>query len=91
MAQRILDNFDYRTRQPLDVRQVYADLLALKSASDKYTRVGLYNGLLAWVTSESKYYIFNNGVDKDIDLGYWREYTNTIPTIPEEDIGEIVK
>ncbi len=91
MGIRVTDNFDLRAKKPLDLRMSYADIAAMKDASDKHNRAGLYDGLIAWCAAEHQMYMFDSNNIDDETLGRWRLFSDSIPSIPESKIDEVVK
>ena len=56
MSLIIGDNFNFRGRKPLDNRIVVDDLSILTGIQES----DLYNGILVYVSSEKKYYVYNS-------------------------------
>lgn len=91
MAMRFGDNIDIRVRRPLDMRESYDDTASMKSASDKYSRVGLYDGLVTWLKEEQRLYIFNSANEEDSVYGRWRPYSDIMPSITRKELEDLVQ
>lgn len=69
MAILVSDNFNYKARKPLDNRIMQPDLAALKKLKD----ATLYDGMLCYVQSEDKFYVYDSGNSVDPILNKFRE------------------
>lgn len=70
MSIQIADNFSYLGEKPLDARLKYNTIAEMKEV----TSTSLYDGCLAYVTNEHKYYTYDSANDVDVTLGKWREF-----------------
>lgn len=66
---QIADNFQYNGKKPLDARLVYDNITSMKSVLE----VTIYDGIIAYVKSEKKYYTYDSTNTSDPTLGKWRE------------------
>lgn len=73
MSLIIGDNFNFRGRKPLDNRIVVDDLSILTGIQES----DLYNGILVYVSSEKKYYVYNSNNDVDPIFNKWRELSTS--------------
>ena len=69
MAIQIADNFSYQGKKPLDGRVQFNTLADMVAASADV----LYDGCLAYVKGNKKYYTYDSTNDVDETLGKWRE------------------
>lgn len=69
MAISVADNFSYLGTKPLDSRIKFDTISAMTSTSAS----SLYDGCLAYVTAEKKYYSYDSSNTVDVTLGKWRE------------------
>jgi hypothetical protein len=69
MAIQIADNFSYQGKKPLDGRVQFNTLADMVAASADV----LYDGCLAYVKGNKKYYTYDSTNDVDGTLGKWRE------------------
>lgn len=69
MAIQIADNFTYQGKKPLDARIVFNTLADMVATSSDI----LYDGCLAYVKGDKKYYTYDSSNDVDETLGKWRE------------------
>ena len=69
MAIQIADNFTYQGKKPLDARIVFNTLADMVATSSDI----LYDGCLAYVKGNKKYYTYDSSNDVDETLGKWRE------------------
>lgn len=70
MAIAVADNFQFLGTKPLDSRIKY-ETIANMVATQEST---LYDGCLAYVVAEKKFYSFDSTNDIDETLGKWREF-----------------
>lgn len=66
---QIADNFQYNGRKPLDARLVYDNITSMKAVLE----ATIYDGIIAYVKSEKKYYTYDSANTSDPTLGKWRE------------------
>ena len=69
MAIQIADNFSYQGKKPLDGRVQFNTLADMVATSADV----LYDGCLAYVKGNKKYYTYDSTNDVDDTLGKWRE------------------
>jgi len=69
MAIQVADNFSYQGNKPLDARMKYGTIAEMKLVPT----TALYDGCLAYVVTEQKYYTYDSANDVDETLGKWRE------------------
>ena len=80
MAIKVADNFLYQGRKPLDNRilvNTIADMAAMVDAI-------LYDGMIAYVKSDKKFYVYDSTNTIDPTLAKWRELTTGGGTSVEE-------
>lgn len=70
MSISVADNFSYQGVKPLDMRIQYNTIASMKAVSES----SLYDGCLAYVAEQKKYYSFDSSNDVDETLGKWREF-----------------
>ena len=70
MSISVADNFSYQGSKPLDARVQFSSIANMKASAE----ASLYDGCLAYVVSEKKYYSFDSTNDEDETLGKWREF-----------------
>lgn len=75
MAIQIADQFSYSGVKPLDARLQYSTVANMKAAAE----ASLYNGCMAYVTENKKYYVFDSRNASDSTTGRWREQTSADP------------
>lgn len=71
MAIQIADNFSYLGRKPLDGRLAYATAADMAAMADST----LYEGIIAYLQSEQKYYTFSPYNPVDPTYGKWVEFS----------------
>lgn len=69
MAIQVADNFSYQGKKPLDARVQFNTLANMVATSADI----LYDGCLAYVKGDKKYYTYDSSNDVDETLGKWRE------------------
>ena len=67
---QVADGFRYQGSKPLDERLKYDSIADMKAVSES----ALYDGCLAYVTAEKKYYSYDSSNTVDVTLGKWREF-----------------
>lgn len=70
MSLRLVDNFSYQARKPLDnrlVQKTIADMVALPEN-------GLYTGIMVFCEETNKFYVYNFENEVDTTLGKWGEF-----------------
>lgn len=72
MALQIADNFSYKGGKPLDSRLVSTTLASLLSIPS----YDIYDGIMVYVESEDKYYVYDSANTVDANLDKWREFTS---------------
>ena len=70
MGINVADNFNYQGAKPLDARFQYTSVANMKAATES----SLYNGCMAYVTENKKYYTFDSSNSSDATTGKWREF-----------------
>lgn len=68
MGMLFMDNVTYSSKKPLDDRTRY-DTIANMVATKR-----VYDGIIAYVTGEKKYYTYDSTNTEDVTLGKWREF-----------------
>ena len=69
MGIQVGDNFDHKSKKPLDNRTSYATLEAMKAVID----ANIYEGCEAYCVETDKYYKFKSTNTVDASTGKWRE------------------
>lgn len=69
MGIQVGDNFDHKSKKPLDARTSYATLASMKAVTD----ANIYEGCEAYCAETDKYYVFKSTNTVDADTGKWRE------------------
>lgn len=67
----LADNFDYKSRKPLDGRILYDTLVDMAGMADAV----MYDGAIAFNKEDNKFYTFNSANTVDATTGKWRELT----------------
>lgn len=67
----LADNFDYKSRKPLDGRILYDTLADMAGMADAV----MYDGAIAFNKEDNKFYTFNSANTVDATTGKWRELT----------------
>lgn len=80
---QVADNFQYNGRKPLDARLVYNNIDEMKVVLE----ATIYDGILAYVKAEQKYYTYDSTNTVDPTLGKWREL-ETGGGSSSEDVAE---
>lgn len=69
MALILADNFSYQARKPLDARLVVSSLNDLTSMVE----ATIYDGIIVYVLTEKRFYVYNSANALEPTLGKWRE------------------
>ncbi len=69
MGIAIADNFDHKSKKPLDARTSYSTLALMKAVTD----ANIYEGCEAYCVETDKYYKFLSTNTVDTSTGKWRE------------------
>lgn len=72
MAIQVGDNFDHKSKKPLDGRISYATLALMKAVAD----ANIYEGCVCYCVENDKYYKFLSTNTVDQTTGKWREYSS---------------
>lgn len=72
MAITVADNFSYQGKKPLDGRDTFATLAAMKA----YAEASVYDGCLSYCDEDGKRYEFKSTNTIDPTTGRWREYSS---------------
>ena len=72
MAITVADNFSYQGKKPLDGRDTFATLAAMKA----YAEASVYDGCLSYCDEDGKRYEFKSTNTVDPTTGRWREYSS---------------
>lgn len=72
MAITVADNFSYQGKKPLDGRDTFATLAAMKA----YAEASVYDGCLSYCDEDGKRYEFKSTNTVDPTTGKWREYSS---------------
>lgn len=67
---QIIDNFEYKGKQPNFVRDQFDTVFAMKSVSDDH----IDEGHLSYCKETNKYYTFNSSNSFNVSTGKWREF-----------------
>lgn len=70
MGISVADNFDHKSKKPLDARTSYATTALMKAVTD----ANMNEGCLAYCDETDKYYKFLSSNTVDETLGKWREW-----------------
>lgn len=70
MGISVADNFDHKSKKPLDARTSYATTALMKAVTD----ANINEGCLAYCAETDKYYKFLSSNTVDETLGKWREF-----------------
>ena len=70
MGIQVSDNFDHKSKKPLDARTSYTTLALMKAVTD----ANIYEGCIAYCAEDDKYYKFKSSNTVDETTGKWREY-----------------
>lgn len=70
MGISVADNFDHKSKKPLDARTSYATTALMKAVID----ANMYEGCLAYCEETDKFYKFLSSNTVDETLGKWREF-----------------
>lgn len=70
MALKIADNFLYKGKKPLDVRDTFETIAEMTAFAES----SLNDGHMSFNKETSKHYVFNSSNDVDSTLGKWREF-----------------
>lgn len=70
MGISVADNFDHKSKKPLDARTSYATTALMKAVTD----ANMNEGCLAYCAETDKYYKFLSSNTVDATLGKWREF-----------------
>lgn len=70
----LADNFDYKSRKPLDGRILYDTLADMAGMADAV----MYDGAIAFNKEDNKFYTFNSANTVDATTGKWKELTISI-------------
>lgn len=70
MSLTLGDNFSYQGAKPLDSRIQFATVAAMAA----YAEASLYNGCIAYITENKKYYTYDSSNTVDSTTGKWREF-----------------
>lgn len=73
MGVLIADNFSYQGRKPLDNRIIQNTINDMKNLPD----ATIYDGIIVYVKTENKFYVYNSNNTVDSNLGKWREFTTS--------------
>ena len=71
MAIAVADNFSYQGQKPLDARTKFGSVIDMAA----YDEASLYDGCIAYVANEKKYYTFDSNNAEDVTTGKWREFS----------------
>lgn len=85
MAMQIGDNFSLKSRLPLDARVVYPtinDMISVPSSS-------LYDGIIAYEATTSKFYTYKDSNTVDPTYGKWRDLKTAGYTIASATIDSV--
>lgn len=77
------DNFDHKSKKPLDARTSYATLALMKAVTD----ANIYEGCEAYCVETDKYYMFKSTNTVDADTGKWREREDSAGHVIEDSEG----
>ena len=69
MAILVSDNFNYKARKPLDNRILQPDIASMKALKD----ATLYDGMICYVQSNDKFYVYDMNNTVDATTGKFRE------------------
>lgn len=69
MAILVSDNFNYKARKPLDNRILQPDIASMKALKD----ATLYDGMICYVQSNDKFYVYDMNNTVDSTTGKFRE------------------
>lgn len=86
MAVKLVDNFSYNGKKPLDARIVVnsiSDLVGLNPNT-------IYDGILVFSADTKKFYVYNSGNSIDPQLDKWRELTAAGYTIQNAIIDDVI-
>lgn len=83
MALQIGDNFSYKGRKPLDTRLTVNDIATLTGLPENT----LYDGILVYVSSEKKFYVYNSNNSDELVIHKWRELTTAGINISTAEIN----
>lgn len=72
MGIQVGDNFDHKSKKPLDARTSYTTLALMKAVSDS----NINEGCLAYCEETDKYYKFLSTNTVDTTTGKWREFSS---------------
>lgn len=72
MGIQVGDNFDHKSKKPLDARTSYATLALMKAVTD----ANINEGCLAYCAETDKYYKFLSTNTVDETTGKWREFSS---------------
>lgn len=72
MAITVADNFSYQGKKPLDGRDTFTTLAAMKA----YAEASVYDGCLSYCDEDGKRYEFKSTNTVDPTTGKWREYSS---------------
>lgn len=72
MGIQVGDNFDHKSKKPLDARTSYSTLALMKAVTD----ANIYEGCMAYCAETDKYYKFLSTNTVDADTGKWREFSS---------------
>jgi hypothetical protein len=72
MAITVADNFSYQGKKPLDGRDTFPTLAAMKA----YAEASVYDGCLSYCDEDGKRYEFKSTNTVDPTTGKWREYSS---------------
>lgn len=72
MGIQVGDNFDHKSKKPLDARTSYTTLALMKAVTD----ANMNEGCLAYCAETDKYYKFLSTNEVDETLGKWREFSS---------------
>ena len=70
MGMPFFDNVNYSGKKPLDARTQFATI------ADMVASTKTYDGIMAYVTGEKKYYTYDSTNETDQTLGKWREFSS---------------
>lgn len=80
MGIKIASNFSPRFTKPLDDRQQFSTLSAMKN----FSASSVSDGLITYCLETNKYYVYNSSNDVDAETGKWREFYLPIIIRPYE-------
>lgn len=72
MGISVADNFDHKSKKPLDARTSYSTLALMKAVTD----ANMNEGCLAYCAETDKYYKFLSTNTVDSTTGKWREFSS---------------